>query len=279
MSTAARARDRYGTQMETVRSRDGTTIAFDRSGRGPSLLIVGGALSDRGAVPDLASRLADELTVIAFDRRGRGDSTDTPPYAVQREIEDLAALVDAAGGSAFVLGHSSGAVLALRAAEAGVPIARLALYEPPLMVDDSRPPIPDDYVSHLDELVAAGRRGEAVSYFLTTGPLVPPPAIDQARQSPGWPGMEAMARTIPYDARIMDGFMTGDPAPLARWASLTTPTLVLDGGASPPWIRHGANALAEVLPNASAGTLDGQGHGPAPDVLAPVLLRFFADAG
>ena len=110
--------------METVRSRDGTTIAFDRSGRGPSLIIVNGALSDRGAVPDLASRLADELTVIAYDRRGRGDSTDTPPYAVEREIDDLAALVDAAGGSAFVFGHSSGAVLALGAAAAGVPIAQ-----------------------------------------------------------------------------------------------------------------------------------------------------------
>ena len=265
--------------METVRSRDGTTIAFDRSGRGPSLIVVGGALSDRGAVPDLASHLADKLTVIAFDRRGRGASTDTPPYAVEREIEDLAALVDAAGGSSFVFGHSSGAVLALRAAEAGVPISRLALYEPPLSVDDTRPPIPDDYVSHLDELVAAGRRGEAVSYFLTTGPLVPPPVIDQARESPGWPPMEAMAHTIPYDARIMDGLMTGSPAPLVRWASLVTPILVLDGGASPPWIRHGASALTEVLPNASAATLEGQSHGPASDVLARVLLRFFVDAG
>ena len=219
--------------METVRSRDGTTIAFDRTGRGPSLIIVNGALSDRGAVPDLASRLADELTVIAYDRRGRGDSTDMPPYAVEREIDDLAALVDVAGGSAFVFGHSSGAVLALGAAAAGVPIARLALYEPPLMVDDTRPPIPDDYVSRLDELVAAGRRSEAVSYFLTAGPLVPPPVIDGMRQSPGWPPMEAMAHTIPYDARIMDGLMTDDPGPLARWASVATPTLVLDGGAEP----------------------------------------------
>jgi pimeloyl-ACP methyl ester carboxylesterase len=263
--------------METVRSRDGTTIAFDRSGRGPSLIIVGGALSDRGAVPDLASRLAAELTVIAIDRRGRGDSTDTPPYAVEREVEDLASLVDAAGGSAFVLGHSSGAALSLRAAEAGLPIARLAVYEPPLMVDDTRPPIPDDYIAHLDELIAEGRRGEAVSYFLTTGPLVPPPAIEQIKRSPGWAAMEAMAHTIPYDARIMDGLMTDSAAPLARWATLTVPILVLDGGASPPWIRHGASALAEVLPNASTATLDGQAHSPAPEVLAPVLLRFFAD--
>jgi len=264
--------------METVRSGDGTTIAFDRSGRGPSLVMVGGALSGRGAVSDLAPRLADALTVIAYDRRGRGDSTDTPPYAVEREIEDLAALVDAAGGSSFVLGHSSGAVLALRAAEAGVPIARLVLYEPPLMVDATRPPIPDDYVSHLDELVGAGRRGEAVSYFLTTGPLIPSPVIDQLRQSPAWPPMEAMAATIPYDARIMDGLMTDTAGPLERWVSVATPTLVLDGGASPPWIRHGASALAAVLPNASAETLDGQGHGPASEVLAPVLLRFFAAA-
>jgi len=265
--------------METVRSRDGTTIAFDRSGRGPSLIIVNGALSDRGAVPELASRLADELTVIAYDRRGRGDSADTPPYAIEREIEDLGALVDATGGPAFVFGHSSGAVLALGAAAAGVPIARLGLYEPPLMVDDTRPPIPDDYVSHLDDLVRAGRRGEAVSYFLTAGPLMPPPVIDQIRQSPGWRPMEAMAHTIPYDARIMDGLMTDDPAPLRRWASVATPTLVLEGGASPPWIRHGASALAEVLPNASTATLDGQTHGPASEVLAPVLLEFFADAG
>ena len=261
--------------METVRSRDGTTIAFDRSGRGPSLVIVGGALSDRGAVPDLAARLAGQLTVIAVDRRGRGDSTDTQPYAVEREIEDLAALVDAAGGSAFVLGHSSGAALSLRAAEAGVPIERLAVYEPPLMVDDTRPPIPDDYIAHLDELVAAGRRGDAVEYFLTTGPLIPPPAIEQIKQSPGWPAMEAKAHTIAYDARIMDGLMSISPAPLARWASLAVPTLVVDGGASPPWIRHGARALADVLPNATTATLDGQGHGPAADVLAPVLLRFF----
>ena len=186
--------------METVRSRDGTTIALDRSGRGPSLIIVNGALSDRGAVSDLAPRLAGELTVIAYDRRGRGDSTDTPPYAVEREIEDLAALVEAAGGSALVFGHSSGAVLALGAAAAGVPIERLVLYEPPLMVDDTRPPIPDDYVSRLDELVAAGRPGEAVEYFLTTGPLVPPPVIDGIRRRPAgrrWRRWPTRSRTTP----------------------------------------------------------------------------------
>ena len=262
--------------METVRSRDGTIIAFERTGHGPSLVIVGGALSDRTAVPDLAARLSDHLTVMATDRRGRGGSTDNPPYAIEREIEDLAALVDAAGGSAFVLGHSSGAALSLRAAAAGVPIARLAVYEPPLMVDDTRPPIPDDYVTHLDELVAANRRGDAVAYFLAKGPLVPTPAIEHMRQSPSWPKLESMAHTIPYDARIMDGLMTDGPAPLARWASLTTPTLVIDGGASPPWIRHGASALAGVLPNASTATLEGQQHSPAADLLAPVLLRFFA---
>jgi pimeloyl-ACP methyl ester carboxylesterase len=261
--------------METVRSADGTTIAFDRGGSGPSLVVVGGALSDRGAVNDLAARIGDDLTVIAYDRRGRGDSTDTPPYAIEREIEDLAALLDAAGGSAFVHGHSSGAVLALRSAEAGVPIARLSVYEPPLAVDTLRPAIPDAYVPHLEELVATGRRGDAVTYFLTVGPLLPPPVIEQLKASPAWPGMEAVAHTIAYDGRIMDGLMTDSPAPLRRWASLATPTLVLDGGASPPWIRNGASALADVLPNATRATLDGQGHGPAAEVLAPELVRFF----
>jgi pimeloyl-ACP methyl ester carboxylesterase len=266
-------------RMETVRSRDGTTIAYDRTGRGPSLVVVGGALSGRGGpAAELAASLADDLTVITFDRRGRGDSGDTPPYAVEREIEDVAALMEA-GGASFVLGHSSGGALSLRAAAAGVPVARLAVYEPPLAVDDQRPPIPDDYIEHLEELVAAGRRGDAVAYFLTVGPLVPPPAVDQMRTSPAWPGMEAMARTIAYDARVMDGLMTRDPAPIRRWASLATPTLVLDGGASPAWIRNSAALLADTLPNASAATIEGQGHGPAAELLAPVLRDFFVPAG
>jgi pimeloyl-ACP methyl ester carboxylesterase len=262
--------------METVRSSDGTTIALERWGGGPAIVVVGGALSDRTAVAELAPLLAPRFTVVAYDRRGRGDSGDTPPYAVEREIEDLRAVVDAAGGSAFVLGHSSGAALALEAAVGGVPIAKLALYEPPFIVDDSRPPVPSDYLSHLDELVAAGRRGDAVEYFMTVGVLAPPEVVAQMRGSPMWPALEAVAHTIAYDGAVMGGHMAGRPLPSDRWTSVTVPTLVMDGGASPEWARNAVGALVEVLPNAERRTLEGQTHGAAPDVLAPVLVGFFS---
>jgi len=261
---------------ETVTSNDGTTIALDRTGDGPPVLLIGGALSDRSAAGDLADLLAPRLSVVAYDRRGRGDSADTSPYAVEREVEDAAALIDAVGGSSFVFGHSSGAVLALElAGSRPEAIAKLALYEPPFIVDDSRRPLPDDYVERLDELVVAGRRGDAVAYFLTSGPGVPQEQVQGMREQPFWAQMESVAHTISYDGRIMGDTMSGSPEPLRRWASVTTPTLVMDGGASPPWQRHGVLALAEVLPNVEHQTLEGQGHGPASEVLAPVLVEFF----
>jgi len=262
--------------VETARSADGTTIAFDRTGSGPPLVLIGGAMSTRGAAADLASHLDADLTVVAYDRRGRGDSSDTAPYAVEREIEDLDALIGAVGGSASLLGHSSGAVLCLRATAAGLRVLRLAVYEPPFIVDGSREPLPDDYVPHLDELVAAGRRGDAVEYFLTVGVQVPPQLIDQIRSSPGWPDMESVAHTLAYDGLVMGDAMAGSPEPLMRWATVETPTLVIDGGESPPWIRNSARTLAETLPNSTYRTLQGQGHGPASAVLAPVLAGFFA---
>ena len=261
--------------MDTVRSKDGTAIAYDRRGNGPPVLIVGGALSDRRAAVNLSEALASRMTAIAIDRRGRGDSGDTQPYAVEREIEDIAALIDTVGGSSFVLGHSSGAVLSLRAAEAGLPIQRLALYEPPFIVDDSRPPLPEDYVAHIDELISAGRGGDAVEYFMATGPRIPEPAIEGAKRSPAWAGMTAIAHTLSYDNRIMGDTMAGDAAPLARWSTLATPILVLAGGDSPPSMQHAAAGLAAVLPNATMQTLAGQTHGASSDVLAPVLLEFF----
>jgi pimeloyl-ACP methyl ester carboxylesterase len=262
--------------MEATRSADGTTIAFDRTGTGPSLVLVGGALSDRGAAADLASHLDAGLTVIAYDRRGRGASTDTPPYAVEREIDDIDALIRAAGGSAFVFGHSSGAALALRAAEAALPIERLAVYEPPFIVDDTREPLPNDYVAHLEELAAAGRRADAVEYFMVVGVQVPAEMVTQMRGSPMWPAMESMAHTIAYDGRVMSDTMGGSPAPLRRWATLATPILVLDGGASPDWMRNSARTLAETLPNAEYRTLPGHGHGPSSSALAPELIEFFS---
>jgi pimeloyl-ACP methyl ester carboxylesterase len=261
--------------MRTVTSKDGTEIAFETVGEGPALVIVGGALSDRNGATTQAGFLAPTFNVITYDRRGRGDSGDTPPYAVEREVEDLQALVEDAGGTAYVLGHSSGAVLALEAALATQGIAKLVLYEPPFIVDDSRPPLPDDHVRHLDELVADGRRDEAVEYFMTVGVGVPAEAITSMKDSPFWPSLEAMAHTISYDVRILGDNMAGKPLPSDRWSTVTNPALVIDGGASPPSLRNAVQALAEVLPNARRLTLEGQTHEVDPTVLTPVLVEFF----
>ncbi|HKN80031.1 MAG TPA: alpha/beta hydrolase [Actinomycetota bacterium] len=260
--------------MSTVTSKDGTTIAFETTGEGPPLVIVGGALSDRHAAATQAGLLAPNFTVSAYDRRGRGDSGDRSPYAVEREIEDLQALVEEAGGTTYALGHSSGAVLALDAATATPGITKLVLYEPPFVVDDSRPPLPDDYVQHLDELAASGRRGEAVEYFMTTGVGVPAEAIPSMKESPFWPSLEAMAHTLSYDGRIMGDNMAGKPLPSDRWSTVTIPTLVIDGGASPPSLRNAVQALVDVLPNARRLTLQGQTHEVDPTILTPVLVEF-----
>ena len=262
--------------MQTVTSKDGTTIAYDQTGTGPALILVGGALSERSAAIPMAGLLAPNFTVYGYDRRGRGDSGDTQPYTVEREIEDIAALIEQAGGSAFVYGMSSGAVLALRAAASGLPITKLALYEPPLIVDATRAPLPRDYVAHLNELVAAGRRGDAVEYFLTAAVEVPAAMVAEMRGSPMWPGMEALAPTIAYDGAVMGDAMSGAKTPLQQFAAVTTPTLVLDGGASPEWMHNGAQALADVLPNVRRETLPGQTHAVDPNLLVPVLRAFFS---
>jgi pimeloyl-ACP methyl ester carboxylesterase len=261
--------------MNTITSKDGTTIGFETVGEGLPLVIVGGALNDRHAAETQAGLLAAaNFSVIIYDRRGRGDSGDTPPYAVEREVEDLEALVEEAGGTAFALGHSSGAVLALEAATATPGITKLVLYEPPFIVDDSRPPLPDDYVQHLDELVANGHRDQAVEYFMTVGVGVPAEAIASMKDSPFWPSLEAIAHTLSYDGRIMGDNMAGKPLPSDRWSTVTSPALVIDGGASPPSLRNAVEALVDVLPNARRLTLEGQTHDVDPTVLTPVLVEF-----
>jgi pimeloyl-ACP methyl ester carboxylesterase len=263
-----------------VRSADGTGIALEQVGSGPPVVLVGGALSGPRGTWGLDRALAPDLAVLVYDRRGRGDSGDTAPYAVEREIEDLGAVLEAAGGRAGVYGHSSGAVLALRAALAlGDAIERLAVYEPPLIVEGSRPPLWDDEVERVEELVAEGRRGQAVERFLLSGPLVPAEAIGAMRASPTWPRLEAEAHTIPYDLRVMEGLLGGSVESLGRFASVDVPTLVLDGSASPRWQYAGAEALARVLPDARRRTIEGFAHDPSPEALASVLLPFFAGTG
>ncbi len=261
--------------MDTTVSADGTSIAFDRTGEGPPLVLVGGALSDRRAAGPLAALLAGAFTVIGYDRRGRGGSGDTPPYAVEREVEDIGALIEALGGPAFVFGHSSGAVLALEATARGVGVSRLALYEPPFIVDDSRPPLPEDYLARLEELLAAGERGEAVAHFMRVGPGVPEEMLEGMRGSQMWAQMEALAHTLPYDGRVMGDTMLGRPLPAGRWSSVTVPTVVMAGGASPEWQRNAARALADALPDATYRTLEGQTHGFDPGPMAEELRASF----
>ncbi len=268
--------------METgqtkVTSKDGTHIAYDRSGSGPAIILVGGALSDRSAGAPLAALLAPHFAVFAYDRRGRGDSGDTAPYAVEREVEDIEALIREAGGSAFAYGMSSGAVLALEAAGRGLHIPKLAMYEPPFVVDDSRPPVTEEFATQLKELLAAGRRGDAVALFLTKAVGVPDEFLGGMRQEPFWPVMERMAHTLLYDLTIMEDSQRGEPLParLTRlMASVTAATLVMAGGASPAWLQHAAQAAADAIPGARHRTLERQTHGVAPQVLAPVLEDFF----
>lgn len=259
--------------MQTVTSRDGTPIAFDRVGQGPALILVDGAMCYRafGPMGPLAPHLAPHFTVFTYDRRGRGESGDTAPFAVEREIEDIAALVKEAGGSAFVYGISSGAALALEAAGRLPVITKLAMYEAPFSGESDAPQQWQSYTTRLSELLAAGRRGDAAELFMTfVG--TPAEAVTQMRQSPMWPMFEGVAPTLAYDAAAL-----GDrsvPSKLA--ATVTIPTLVMDGGASPTVMREAAKALAEALPNARYRTLEGQTHEVAPEAIAPALVEFFA---
>jgi uncharacterized protein YndB with AHSA1/START domain/alpha-beta hydrolase superfamily lysophospholipase len=278
--TFDRLADLLGTEPNLARrvtSKDGTSIAFDRLGTGPAVILVTGATGVRSGMAHLAAVLAPHFTVFNYDRRGRGESGDTVPYAVAREVEDLDALIDEASGSAFVYGISSGAVLALDAASTlPTKVKKLALYEPPFILDDSRPPLPHDYVQQLDAAIAAGRRGDAVEIFMTKALRIPEEYLAPMRNGPMWAAMEAVAHTIAYDGTIMGDTMSGKPLPANAWAAATMPTLVMDGELSEGFFHDAAQALADILLNARRRTLEGQEHGVAPEALAPVLVEFFA---
>jgi pimeloyl-ACP methyl ester carboxylesterase len=260
--------------MRQVRSRDGTTIAYDRLGAGPPVILVDGAFCSRsfGPMPKLASHLARDFTVFAYDRRGRGDSGDTAPYAVEREIEDLNALIREAGGSAFVYAISSGAALALEAAASGLSIRKLALYEPPFMVGtpSHRPPV--DHQAQLVRLVAEGRRGDAVKYYMKDIIGMPGLLVTLFRLLPMWSKLKAVAPSLPHDSAVMGDFSL----PARRAASLDMPTLVISGEKSMPVLREAAQRLSEVIPGAQLRKLPGQTHNVAAAALAPALKEFFA---
>jgi pimeloyl-ACP methyl ester carboxylesterase len=255
--------------MEQVTSKDGTTIAFDRLGSGQPVVLVTGGSVDRTSNTPLAQELAPHFTVINYERRGRGPSGDTPPYAIEREVEDIDAVISAAGGPAFLYGTSSGAALAMRAASEGVPVRKLAMWEPPFILDPAKRP-PADQVEQYEEMVADGRRGDAVEYFMSKVVGLPPEFVAGARAQPWWAAQEALAHTLAYDARIMGDYSL----PTEQAASVRVPTLVVAGGADMPWMRETAEALARAMPQGRVQLLDGQGHDVDPSVLAPVLTEF-----
>jgi alpha-beta hydrolase superfamily lysophospholipase len=259
--------------MATTTSPDGTVIAFDRAGSGPPLVLVDAAAGFRGFGPmgPLAERLRSRFTVFTHDRRGRGDSTDTPPYAVERELEDLQALLEVAGGSAFVHGFSSGAVLALHAAAAGLSIEALALLEPALELDRDPSAEPDPLLAEVADLVAAGRRGDAFIHF-NRSIGVPEEMVEGLRQAPAWPALQALAHTLVYDMTITSSF------PPDRLPTIATPTLVVTSQATDDRLQRWARGIVEALPDAHHRSLPGRWHGVAPEVLAPVLEEFFLHA-
>jgi pimeloyl-ACP methyl ester carboxylesterase len=257
--------------MDTVTSTDGTTIAYDRAGNGPPVILIDAGPTDRTVNAPLVDLLAPRLTVLNYDRRGRGDSGDTSPYAVDREYEDLMAVIGAAGGSAYLYGNSGGGILALEAAARGLPVTGIAVWEPPYILDGARPPAPRDYRQQLADLLAAGRRGDMVELFLTKAAGIPPEFVATIRQSPFWASQEAVAHALVYDAEIVGDFSV----PTARLAAVETPTLVVDGGQT-SWLTAAADTVAEVLPDARRRTLQGQPHNVDPVALAPLLAEFFA---
>jgi pimeloyl-ACP methyl ester carboxylesterase len=262
--------------MQTITSKDGTTIAYDRTGHGPAAILVAGALCARlsWSGPAIAAHLAPHFTVYNYDRRGRGDSGDSKPYAVAREIEDLDAIINEAGGSAYLFGHSSGASLALEAAAAlGDKVTKLAMYEAPNNDDPAAQRGWREYTRRLTELLAADRRGDALALFMA---LVgtPDEQIERMRHAPFWPALEAIAPTLAYDHTAILG--EDGALPIARAARVLAPTLVMVGGAIFPFMQETARTLSAAMPHARLRILEGQKHEVSTEVLAPVLADFFA---
>ena len=260
----------------TVTSKDGTVLAYSQIGQGPVLILVDGALCYREFGPSkvLASMLSPHFTVVTYDRRGRGESGDTAPYAVEREVEDLEALIEAVGGTAFVAGQSSGAALAIKTANRLSGITKLALYEAPFVVDETGKPVTQAFLARLQELVVKNQRTEAVKLFMKQVG-VPRFMVTIMPLMPMWSKLKAVAHTLPYDISALVEYGAGKPLPRTLGASITASILVMDGGKSPTGMRHSMQALAQTLPNANYRTLAGQTHTVKAQALAPVLVEFF----
>jgi pimeloyl-ACP methyl ester carboxylesterase len=266
------------TDTRVTRSEDGTRLAYETSGTGPTVVLVGAALSDRTDHRRLAKRLSARVRVVNYDRRGRGHSDPGGQGGVDRELDDLAAIIAANGGSATVFGSSSGAVLALRAAELpGSGIRRVVAYEPPLILDDSRPPVPGDATTHIHDLLSQGRAASAVRYFFGDVMGIPRAGVLAMRLMPGWSRSVKMAATLTNDLALLDGLQNGTPLRPGSWSKVTAPTLILTGSRSQRYFHTGAASLGAELPDALARVIDGLHHGSAvmgAEALAAAIAEF-----
>jgi pimeloyl-ACP methyl ester carboxylesterase len=265
-------------RVDKVTSRDGTPIAFDRLGDGPPVIMVCGAMCGRALMRPTAEELAKHFTVFNYDRRGRGDSADTAPYAVEREIEDIGALIIEAGGTASVYGHSSGAGLVLHAAAHGLPIAKIVLHDPPYAPDGDEEARRSsrEYGENLKAVLSDERRGDAVELFMTMVGM-PQEMVEGMRHTPRWAELEAIAPTLAYDSEVMGDIGRDGTMPVDQASRVTVPALVLTGGADYPWMTEVGRRLADAMPNGRHRVLEGQEHAVPPEVLVPVLAEFLAD--
>jgi pimeloyl-ACP methyl ester carboxylesterase len=259
--------------MKKVTSKDGTQIAYNQAGSGPAVVLVDGALcsSAFGPMPSLVKLLEPHFTVFNYDRRGRNESGDTQPYAPEREIEDLDAVIQAAGGSAFVAGVSSGAALALAGAAAGLNIKKMAMYEAPFFVNKTGHQPPKDSAGQLKKMIAEGRRGDAVKFFMRDMVNVPGIAVFIMSMMPIFKKLKAVAHTLPYDATVMGDFSL----PVAKAALVKTPTLVCGGEKSPASMQNAVKQTAAAIPGSELKMFPGQTHNISMKVLAPALIEFF----
>jgi pimeloyl-ACP methyl ester carboxylesterase len=263
----------YNFDMPKVTSPDGTIIAYDKKGQGPALILVLGALNRRSQGKKLTELLSDRFTVVSYDRRGRGDSTDTPPYTTEKEVEDIEALIDELGGTAYMYGHSSGCVLALMAAQKlDDKVAGLALYELPYDADPAAQSVSKAYQKQLKELLAHDERGDAVALFVKSVGVTDK-QVEAMKRLPMWKGLTAMAPTLAYDTiELMEQYLT------LETTRITTNTLVMYGAASPSFMEDTAQKLSQTIPHAQLRALEGQAHDVKAAVLAPVLADFLVIA-
>jgi pimeloyl-ACP methyl ester carboxylesterase len=268
--------------MRKVTSKDGTVIAFEKTGQGPAVILVDGAFGYRGFGPSvgLPPLLSDSFIVVHYDRRGRGESGDTQPYAKKREIEDIDALIAELGGSAYLYGISSGAALAAVVASAlgSQKVTKLALYEPSFILDKSHAPVPSNYLERLRKMLSEGRRGDMVALFMTDAIGMPTEMVAGIKQSPFWGMMEQVAPTLLYDSAFMIDNQQARPMTddlRKTMQVIKIPTIVIDGDATYPFLHNTAEIVAQTIPGAKRRTLEGQQHDVAPEAIAPVLIEFF----